>query len=145
MDLNRRGMAAVTDAVMFMTVMMLVTAGLFAAGQDRARDVSAEDVCDDLLSVTLGLDDVYDTDDGSPVRLHDAVAGYLRTGQGRALERAEEAAGALVPSGRAFLLSFEYKGAYAHVGEEGGTPASGFSGSVTVTGGGRLSYTLWIY
>jgi hypothetical protein len=145
MDLNRKGMAAMVDAVIFLAVLSIV-AGVLFTGTPPAEDQGcpyAEETCHTLMSVKLSLCDVHDTEDTDVVTLPDLVSGYIRTGKGSIMDYVSDALDAMVPVG--YLMTFGLNGKDASVGDGGESLTSAFTGSITVIGGETMEFRLEIY
>ncbi len=143
--MNKKGMASMIDAMIFITVMTMVVGMMFPGNIIHDSDeTKAGEVCENLMSVGLSMGEVYGTDDSIPVKLADLIAGYLRTGDGDVTDYIKKAMGVLVP-GYNYLLVYEYENKILKIGEEYDEETSSYFSSVTVMGGGVLNYRLSLY
>ena len=145
-DLGRKGMAAIIDAFIFITIIGLIAAGMFAyssAGSESETD--AKRVHDTFFAIELKMNDVFDDGDTRTVRISDLIAAHLVTGDGNVEEYAEDVLRSVIPPIYRFLMTFEYDGHTLTIGERGGTLSSHYSADIIIAGGKVMRASLSLY
>ncbi len=143
--MNRGGMLAMMDAMIFMAVIVLavsVTASTVIHTPTDERD--AGDLLDCLLSSEVRMSDLSAEGDGSMVRTSDMMALYLVTGESRVEDYLTELLEAF-SAGRHYRLTIEFGGLSRTLGGWDGEPSASVSRTVPVTSGGDLTVTLALY
>jgi hypothetical protein len=82
MDLKKKGMASVMDAMLFITVLGIAASVIFVHIPAEPQEVSAKDVHDDLFRIELKVSDVFDIDDDRVMPLQDLLVAQLISGKG---------------------------------------------------------------
>ena len=143
--MNRGGMLAMMDAMLFVAVLMValsVTAQVMHDGSEDGRD--AGDLLDSMLSSTVRMSDLSEDGDGSLVRVSDMLALHLASGEGSAMEYAEELMESF-SGGRGYRLTLTFGDLSETLGDGSGTPSATAERTVPVTTGGELSARLEIF
>ena len=144
MQINKRGMTAFVDAVVFMLVIMLAVSVTvhYTDGAREAEDASA--LLEDLTSVEVRLSDLTVLDDDSLAYLPDLLAYAMETGDTTPIDYAKDVLDVSC-SGHAYVLTLRYMGEEMRIGDGDGTPARGTSMEVTLSTGGSLSMGLDLF
>jgi len=144
--LGRKGMAAIIDAFIFITIIGLIAAGMFAyssAGTESETD--AKKLHDTFFGIELKMNDVFDDGDTRTVRISDLLAAHMVTGEGDVREYAENVLRSIIPPIYRFLMVFEYDGHTLTIGEKGGGLSSQYSADIMITGGKVMRTSLSLY
>lgn len=143
--MNRRGMLALMDAMIFMAVIMLAVAVTASQVSDTPMDErDAGDLLESLLSSEMRMSDLSGSGDGSMVRTSDMIALYLVTGE-------EDVEGYLTElleafsAGRHYRLTMEFGELESELGGGKGEPSVSISRTVPVTSGGELTVRLDLF
>lgn len=143
---DRKGMAAVIDAFIFITIIGLIAAGMFAYGNaHEEKEPIAKTVHDTFFAVELRTNDVFDDTDTQCVRMCDLMAAYLVTGEGGVKEYAESVLRSIIPPIYEFTFVFEYGGHVLTIGTEGDTISSRYSADISIVSGKTMRTTLTLY
>ncbi len=143
--MNRKGMLAMVDAMVFIVVIMMAAAAMVHTAADRgSSDADAGDVLESVMSSKVRMSDLWEGGDGTLVKISDMVALDLVSGTECALGFAEKCLESF-SKGRPFLLKVSYGGAEAMIGSEGGRPASSAAMDFQVTTGGIVHAELVLY
>ena len=77
---NRKGMLSSLDAMIFLSVMVLVSAGLFAyASFEDPETITSKDVADSFFSAELRASDLYPTEDDQTAPICDILAACINS------------------------------------------------------------------
>ncbi len=142
--MNRKGMLAMLDAMVFVVIVMAAAAVMVHTAHTGTSDSDAGDVLESVMSSKVRMSDLREDGDGSLVKISDMVALDLVSGTTDALEFAEGCLESF-SKGRPFLLTVTYEGTTATIGSEGSRPASSASTDLPVTTGGSLHAELTLY
>ncbi len=142
--MNRKGMLAMVDAMVFVVIIMAAAAVMVHTANTGTSDSDAGDVLESVMSSKVRMSDLREDGDGSLVKVSDMIALDLVSGTTDALEFAEGCLESF-SKGRPFLLSVEYDGKTAAIGTEGSRPASSASMDLPVTTGGSVHAELTLY
>jgi len=143
---NKKAMAAVMDAFIFITIIGLIGAGMFAYNglQDQKEPV-AKGVHDAFFGIELKTNDLFDETDTQHVRMCDLLAAYMVSGEGDVLEYAEAVLRSIVPPVYGYEFVFEYDGRTLIIGDGGYRLTSKYSTDMKIIGGKVMHTTLSLY
>jgi hypothetical protein len=143
---NRKGMLSSLDAMVFLSVMVLVSAGLFAyASFEEPETITSKDVTESFFSAELRASDLYPTDDNHSVPICDILAACINSGNlTKAKEYTEKVMRDLIPRHNSFLVEMEFGGKILTVGG-GGCQVSSYYEAEYATAGGPLRVIVCIY
>jgi hypothetical protein len=144
MRMNRKGMAAVMDAMLFIAVLGLAASAIFVHISDDPDEPLAGRIHRDIFATELRVSDVFDADDSRVVPIDIIIAAHLSSGEGDVEEYLRSLLRAMVPIPHGFELRCEFRGSVMTISEGGGTPSSGYS-SERPAAGGILKTTLTIF
>ena len=133
------------DALVFMTIIGLLVAGIFAYSAPAEKNTDAKEVHDMFFSVELRTSDLFDDPDTQIIRMCDLVAVCILTGDEDILDRIEKILHSLAPPFSGCIFVFEYGGHTLVIGETGEKLRSQYSSSVAVSDGNIMRTTLTIY
>ncbi len=142
--MNRKGMLAMVDAMVFIVVIMMAAAVTVHTVDRSSSDTDAGDVLGSVMSSKVRMSDLREDGDGTLVKISDMVALDLVSGTENALDFAEECLESL-SKGRPFLLKVSYGDCEAAVGSEGSRPASSAAMDFQITTGGSIHAELTLY
>lgn len=143
---NKKGMLSTMDAMLFLSIMIVVCAGFFAYGiKTQDEETMAKTVATDFLSVRLLSSDVYPTEDGQVFPVADLVAAQMLSGKGSALAFAESALRGMVPVDVHYKAVFKINGRTASVGDGKGTPSSEYACVQEIAGKGQIEFSLALF
>ena len=142
---DRKGMAAVIDAFIFITIIGLIAAGMFAYSHLEDRSGDAKEMYDVFFGIELKTNDTFPDTDTQIVRMCDLVAAYMVTGQGSMKEYTEDVLRTIIPPVHDFIFTFEYDGIVMTMGEGGNRLISSYSSDITILGGKVMRASLSIY
>jgi len=145
MALDKKGMAAMIDAFMFITIIGLIAAGMFAYSHGAVEDTVAKDAYDSFFDIKLRTNDVFDGTDTQPVGICDLVAAYMMTGNGDILGYAENALRSIISPVHGYSMTFEYNGRTLTIGDGGNVLTSRYSSEMTISDGKIMRASLSIY
>lgn len=75
---DRKGMISLMDAMIFVTLMALVSASLFTMYCiDDSDEPDAKDICDEFISIRLKASDVFDTEDSEVYDISTLIASHM--------------------------------------------------------------------
>jgi len=134
------------DAFMFITVIGLVAAGMFAYSFDTAeRETVAKAAYDTFFDIRLRTDDMFGDTDSRPARICDLIAAYMMTGEGNIPGYIENIMYSVIPPVYGYLFVFEYNDRVLTIGEERDEISSRHSSSVTISDGSVMHASLSVY
>lgn len=143
---DRKAMAAIIDALMFITVIGLIVAGMFAySNMTDERETIAKDVHDTFFGIELRMDDMFEDTDGQSVRMCDLVAAYMASGKGDVLLYIKDILSSIIPPTYSYLYTFEYGGRTLTVGDKGNKLTSQYSSDVMISDGKMMRTSLSLY
>ena len=82
MNLKRKGMASMMDAMLFITVLGIAVSVIFAYVPAERSEISAKEIHDDLFRTELKVSDVFEIEDSRVMPLQDILAAHLISGKG---------------------------------------------------------------
>ena len=143
---SREGMLSSIDAMVFLSVMVLVSAGLFAYSSFEEPDsVTSKDVTESFFAAELSDSDLYTTEDAHTVPVCDLLAACINTGNvEKAMLYTERVMRDLIPKHHSFFTEMEFNGRLMTVGESGGRISSCYETEYQ-TAGGPLRVVVCIY
>ncbi|MFA7044420.1 MAG: hypothetical protein WC186_08745, partial [Bacteroidales bacterium] len=107
MDLNKnkKGMIAIVDALIFLTIMSTVVIGMFSyVVVQETEQPLAKTINDDFFSIKLKASDIYPTDDDQTYPIADLIAADLNSGSyGNAEQYVKNAIDMMVPQMYGYL------------------------------------------
>ena len=137
---NRKGMLSSLDAMIFLSVMVLVSAGLFAYAS-----LTSKDVADSFFSAELRASDLYPTEDDQTAPICDILAACINSGNlTKAKEYTEKVMRDLIPRHSSFLVEMEFNGKVLTAGAAG-SGVSSYYETEYATAGGPLKVVVCIY
>ena len=145
MKLNRKAMAATMDALVFIAIIGLVAAGIFAYSVQYENNTDAKEIHDMFFSVELRTSDVYDDPDTQIVRMCDLVAVYILSGKEEIFDCMNHVLTSVVPPFTQYRFVFEYRGDTLMIGGAGDVITSQYSSSVAVSDGNVMKTTFTLY
>lgn len=142
--MNRSGITAFVDAVIFMMLMMVALSFTLSFVEDPSHDgPDAPDIVDALIGAEVRMSDLADGD-GSSVPLTDLIALHVLTGEGDAGDYLEKLLDAAC-RGHPYLLELGFSEKTLEIGEGGSSPMSSKEATVPVSTGGELSIHLTVH
>jgi hypothetical protein len=142
---NKKGMAAIIDAFIFITIIGLIGAGMFAYSSMHEKDALAKTMHDTFFGIELKTNDLFDDTDSQRNRMCDLIAAYLATGSGTAKEYAEGVLNEIIPPIYGYSFTFEYEGSSMSIGNGGNRMSSQYSADIAIVGGKVMHTVLTIY
>ena len=143
---NRGGMLSSLDAMVFLSVMILVSAGLFAyASFEEPETMTSKEVTESFFAAELRVSDLYPTTDAHTAPVSDLMAACINSGNvTKAKEYTEKVMRDLIPGYRSFFVEMEFGGMIMTAGEGGGRVSSYYETEYS-TAGGPLKVVVCIY
>ncbi|MCK9323058.1 MAG: hypothetical protein M0P07_03775 [Candidatus Methanomethylophilaceae archaeon] len=143
---NKKGITAIVDAMIFIIIISLAVAALYAnTGDEEFIMNDASDVSNQLLSSDFRISDLMNTNDSSVVSLTDLLAAAVVTGDSSITDYIVTVLDALTERPDSYLLNLKYSGKVISLGTGDGNPVSGYITNSTVTFGGTLTFELYLY
>ena len=143
---NRKAMAAVIDAFIFITIIGLIAAGMFAYSNiGNEKHAKAKEYHDAFFSIELRTNDMFDGTDTQCVRMCDLVAAHMASDEGTVREYAENVMNNIVPPIYGYSFIFEYDGRVMAIGGEGERLTSQYSSEIMIISGKPMRATLTLY
>ena len=144
--MNRKGMIATLDAVIFVTGLALVSVTLMVSENSNDTSPDATEVCDVLTGMSMDSSDVT----GDRVRINmsmwDYTAYCMVIGETDELENyLQDVLEDLLTGRYPFELTLEYRGMILTVGEGKGDPATECIRDVETFAGDSISIHLTVY
>ena len=133
MVMNRRGMTALVDAMVFMLVMMVVIHITVHQADPGGPEADAGEIVDSICAVEVCVSDLTDMDDDTLVFLTDLIALHVLGGDTRTDEYLEAVLEAGC-AGRDYCMSMDYAGRLEVLGVPVGHPVSSAVRQVPVMG-----------
>ena len=143
---GKKGMASVIDAFMFITVIALIAAGMFAYSSLTAEEgAEAKALHDTFFSIELRTNDLFEETDTQSVRMCDLVAAHMASGKGDVKEYVESVLGSIIPPIYGYEFKFEYEGHVLTIGDGGNVLRSHYSSDIVILGGKVMHTSLSLY
>ena len=143
---DRKAMASIIDAFMFITVIGLIAAGMFAySGASGDNETVAGTVYDTFFGIELRTSDMFCGTDTQSVRMCDLVAAYMVSGESKVLEYMKNTLDSIVPPVCKYEFTFEYNGRSLTIGEKGDRLTSRFSSEMMISDGNVMRASLSLY
>ena len=143
---GKKGMAAIIDAFMFITVIGLIAAGMFAsASLNVEKETAAKTAYDTFFDIKLRTNDMFEDADTQSVRMCDLIAAYMMTSEGNIPEYVEEALREIIPPVHGHFFVIKYNGKTMTFGAEGDVLASRYSSYMVISDGRTMTATLSLY
>ena len=138
-------MASTIDAFMFITVITLIAAGMFAYSGIHDDDTMAKNAYDAFFDTKLRTDDLFGDTDTQIFKMCDLVAAYMMTGEGDVPVYAEEVMRTLISPVHSYSMTIEYRGRTLTVGPGGDVLDSRYSSEMRVSDGNTMKASLSVY
>lgn len=148
MKVDRRGMTGIVDAMVFMAIMGLAFAGLYAYGaHDAGDDRDASAIVDCIMASALLTDDIAEAGESRIAGMADILAYATVTGDAGTVAYLEAVLDAAVGVPGGYLLTAGYDGHSLDAGDrhDSGRPTSVCKRTVPVTYGGDLTVELRLF
>ncbi|MDR2865942.1 MAG: hypothetical protein LBV13_00830 [Methanomassiliicoccaceae archaeon] len=143
---DKKGMAAIIDAFMFITVIGLIAAGMFAYSHlPDDKQATARTMHDTFFSIELRTEDMFPGTDTQCVRMCDLIAAHMASGEGDVRGYIDQALGRIIPPIYGYVFSFEYAGRILTTGDGGGRLTSDYSSEITIIDGNTMRTRLSLY
>jgi hypothetical protein len=143
---GKKGMASVIDVMMFITVIALVAAGMFAySSLTHDETTEAKTLHDAFFSIELRTNDLFNETDTQSVRMCDLVAAHMMSGRGDVREYTEHVLASVIPPIYGYEFTFEYEGRVMTVGNGGYILTSQYSSEMVILGGKMMRTSLSLY
>lgn len=112
MGMNRMGMISIMDAVIFIALITVIAAMLFAfPHSDDDNGPLAGEITKQFLSIELKASDVLDTEDSKTYPISMLIAAEINSGDiDDATAMVKDVFDRIVPSGHGFVAELEYDG-----------------------------------
>lgn len=142
MHLNCSGFLALTDAMIFIAVIMIASAVIASDHGSAPTDTSdAGDILDAIVLTEVRMSDLSDDGDGSLVRFTDLLAMDVLGGGGRASEYAGDLLGRIC-AGRPYSMTIGYSESELRMGGDLQDWTQSVRRTVAVSTGGELTMEL---
>ncbi len=145
--MNRKGMVATLDAVIFVAVLAIVSVTLFAVEppeDDSTPDAS--DVCDSLSRIRLSSELVAENSGDMRMDIWSMAAASMNSGDTEFVTGyVQDVVRDILTDRYAFEMSVAYGGMSLSFGEGRGAPLSSCTKEMGILGGGTMTVTLTIY
>jgi len=146
MNRNGKGMVSIVDASVFMVVIGLIAAGMFAYSSHVVeKEPLAKELYDSFFVIELQSGDLFDDPDTRTVRMCDLIAAYMVTGKGTVKEYVDDVLRSIIPPIYDYLFVFEYDGFVMITGDGGRVLSSRYQGEMTIISGNTMRATLSLY
>lgn len=144
---DRKGITGVMDAMIFITIMMIVFAGMYTINTDHDDDLGldASDISEQILSSKFSLCDITDSEDTVLVSAPDLFAASVISGDQLTIEYLTDLLDAASGLPGSYKMTLTYKDHTMTVGNGDGTPVSKCTKSTTVTYGDQLITVLELF
>jgi len=143
---GKKGVASVIDAFMFITVITLIAAGMFAYSSLTSEEgAEAKALHDTFFDIELRTNDLFEETDTQSVRMCDLVAAHMASGKGDVKEYAEGVLSSIIPPIYGYEFIFEYEGRVMIIGDGGCTLRSQYSSEIVILGGKMMRTSLSLY
>ena len=145
--MNRKGMIALMDAVIFVTLITFVSLALldFDDGDEGFEEMDASDICELLLSIDMGDSGLIPGMGDSGYDMADAAAYATVNGTDAIFDEIRSMMDELTMGNYDYGLRFTCNGHVKNIGEINGFSGSSYSGTWSVTGGKDLFVEMWLY
>jgi len=134
MRINRKGIVAVMDAMLFIVILGLVVSAMFVYAPDDPEEPIAEKVHNDIFATELRVNDVFDVNDSRVISIDYIIAAQLASGNGNIEPYLYELLRSMVPVSHGFELTCEYRGNVMIINESAGLMTSRYSSERPVAG-----------
>ena len=142
--MNRKGMVAILDAVIFIAILAFISVTMLTFGniseEDRAPDAS--EVCDRLMSTEMGGRGLLPEMGNTPYTMADVAAYAVASGDKDLRDRIKEMADDLTFNRARYCLELRYGEKTVMIGEDVSVYSSSYCGEERVIGGGTLYVSL---
>ena len=142
MNLKRKGMVSMMDAMLFIAVLGIAVSVIFVHIPAERSEISAKEVHDNLFRTELRVSDVFDIDDDRVMPLQDLIVVYFLSEQGKIIEFILNVLNHTISGG--FLFVCRYSENILKIGSDGDIPGSSYSG-IMKTPFGTLETSLYIW
>ena len=143
---SKKGTAAVIDAFIFITVIGLIAAGMFAySNVQNDKEAKAKEIYESFFAIELKTNDLFDGADTQCVRMCDLIAAHMASGQGSVDEYIEGVLNSIIPPIYNYVFAFEYDGRSMVIGNEGQKLTSKYSSDMMTLSGKPLHAVLTLY
>lgn len=144
MRFQRKGMAAVMDAMLFIIIIGIAVSAVFVYTPDEPEVPMAERVHNDIFRTELKTNDVFDVADTRVMGMKEIIAAHLTSGEGDIETMLYDMIRSMVPISHEFMFKCEFNGNVLIIGDEFDNVTSRYSFEHTVNGM-ALSSSLCIY
>ncbi|MCL2608163.1 MAG: hypothetical protein FWD92_06400 [Methanomassiliicoccaceae archaeon] len=143
---GRKGMISIVDASVFIVIIGLIAAGMFAYSSAAIeKEPLAKEMYDAFFAIELHSSDLFDDPDTRNVRICDLMAAYMTTGEGSVKEYAEDILRSIIPPVYGYLFVFEYGGSVMTIGNGGNVLSSSYHGEKRIINGNTMRASLSLY
>jgi hypothetical protein len=142
---DKNAMAALIYAFIFITIIGLIAAGMFAYNAFNDKETAAKTMHDTFFSIELRTNDVFSDTDTQCVRMCDLVAAYMVTGEGDMIGYIESVLTSIIPPIYEYIMIFEYDGRTMTIGGPGNKLSSHYSSEMRIIDGRTMRASLSLY
>lgn len=142
---NKRGLTAMVDAMIFIVVMGLAVAAIFAFSGDDHTPNDASSITDNIFSAKLKACDLVDTEESGLISIPDMVAFHIIISNGMVIDYIESILDSVMQRPDSYRLDVSYHGETISIGSGRGDPVSSSAKEFTVTYGGVIETYLSLY
>ena len=142
---GKKGMAAVIDAFIFITIIGLIAAGMFAYSHSADRDAMAKEYHDSFFAIELRTNDLFEGTDTQCAMMCDLIAAHIASDEGTVREYAEETMNNIIPPIYGYKFVFEYDGHTMSIGNGDGRVISQYSSDTVIISGKTMHSVLYVY
>lgn len=109
---NRKGIISLMDAMIFLTLLSIVSVAMFSFLSPETQDEPmAKTICEDFLSIRLKASDVFETEDSDVYSISEIIAADLIAGGSEKVYNfVKDSMDDLVPATYGYKMSFEFEG-----------------------------------
>lgn len=146
MKLDKKAMAALIDAFIFITIIGLIAAGMFAYSNIISeKETAAKTAYDTFFSIELKTNDMFRDTDTQCVKMCDLIAAYMVTDKGDMKTYIESTLASIIPPIYGYMMILEYDGRTMTIGDAGNELSSHYSSSMKIIDGKTMSASLTLY
>lgn len=145
---DRKGFVSIVDAMIFVTLIAVVSMCLFSMFiTEYQEEPMANSVCDGLISIELKSSDVFDTEDSDVYHISDLIASGLSSGKTAKLQSyISKTVDGMIPGMHGYSLTVTYRDKAMSFERDGGSQlTSEYSTDVNILNGSTVRYELKIY
>ncbi|MDR0778880.1 MAG: hypothetical protein LBE48_05550 [Methanomassiliicoccaceae archaeon] len=143
---DKKAMASLIDAFIFITIIGLIAAGMFAYNSvNTEKQTTAKTAYDTFFSIELRTNDLFEDTDTQRVKMCDLAAAHMVTGKGDTKEYINEVLGSIIPPVYVYKMVFEYDGRTMIIGGEGNALSSHYSSEIKIIDGKTMRASLSLY